>query len=125
MQKTVTICLVLVGLINLVPVLGVFAAANIESAYAVHIADQNLVILMRHRALLFGVLGSFIIFSAFVARYQLAAMIMAAASMGGFIVLAMATPGYSEALARIAQFDAIGLVLLLVAALLKFAARGA
>ena len=57
MGKAITFCLVVVGLINLAPVLGVVSAQKLEAAYSVTMAGNDLAILMRHRALMFGILG--------------------------------------------------------------------
>lgn len=120
MGKAITFCLIVVGLINLVPVIGVISAQNLESAYSVAIAGTNLEILMRHRALLFGILGVFILYAAFNPLYQLAAMIMGGASMVGFALLVIGVGDYNEAIGRVLLFDVLGIFLLLVAAVLKY-----
>jgi hypothetical protein len=81
MGKAITFCLVVVGLINFMPVIGVISAQKLESAYSVAIAGNDLAILMRHRALMFGILGAFILYAAFNPLYQPAAMIIGGASM--------------------------------------------
>ena len=65
MSKGVTLCLIVVGLINFLPLVGVYSAQRLESSYSIVLASNDLIILMRHRALLFGVLGGFILYSAF------------------------------------------------------------
>lgn len=120
MNVAVTVCLVIVGLINLVPVVGVLSAAKLESAYAVSLAGNDLIILMRHRALLFGILGGFILYAAFVPSFQVAAMIMAAVSMVGFALLVLLVGDYNAALHKVLLADIVGILFLGAAATMKF-----
>ena len=85
MEKVITFCLVIVGLINVAPVIGILSAQHLEAAYDVSLKGNDLAILMRHRALLFGILGAFVLYSAFNPSLQPAAMIMVGASMLGFV----------------------------------------
>ncbi|MGB5325852.1 MAG: phosphopantetheine adenylyltransferase [Pseudomonadales bacterium] len=123
MKNAIAFCLVVVGLINLAPVLGVVSAQKLEMAYSVSIAGNDLAILMRHRALLFGILGSFVIFSAFNPHYQSAAMIMAGASMVGFAWLVQTTVVYNEAIAKVLFADILGILFLLAAVVLKYVVK--
>ena len=123
MTKVITFCLVVVGLINFAPVLGVISAQKLESAYSLTLAGNDLVILMRHRALLFGILGAFILYSAFVPEYQPAAMIMGGVSMAGFAILVFSTGGYNEAIGKVLFIDSIGILFLLTAGVLQYVAR--
>ncbi len=120
MAKAVTFCLVIVGLINLAPVLGILSAQKLESAYSVTLVGNDLEILMRHRALLFGILGTFILYAAFVPQYQLAAMIMAGVSMVGYAALTLAVGGYNEALGKVLMVDVVGILFLAAAVVLKW-----
>jgi hypothetical protein len=70
MGKATTFCLVVVGLINFVPVIGVVSAQKLESTYSITLAGNDLKILVRLRALFFGILGAFILYSAFNPIYQ-------------------------------------------------------
>ncbi len=124
MSKLVSILLIAVGVINFLPVFGMLSASTIEQAYSVQLQDNNLIVLMRHRALLFGIVGSFILVSVFVPLYQTAAMLMAAISMIGFLYLAWTVGGYNDAISQIAMIDSAGIVCLALAAILKFVAIG-
>ena len=55
----------LTGLINLYPAMGLLGAAQLESLYGLPFTGEDLLLLMRHRALLLGLLGAFIIGAAF------------------------------------------------------------
>ena len=119
MSTLITVCLVIVGLVNVVPVLGIFSASKMEKAYDVRIASKDLEILMRHRALLFGVLGGFILYAAFFPVYHVAAMVMAGVSMIGFALLVLQVGGYNASIRKVFVADLVGIVFLLAAALLK------
>ena len=123
MGKAITFCLVVVGLINFAPVMGVISAQNLESAYSVALAGNDLAILMRHRALLFGILGAFILYSAFNPFYQPAAMIMGGASMVGFALLVLGVGGYNEAVGKVLFIDVLGILFLLAAVVLKYVVK--
>ncbi len=120
MSKGIPILLFIVGLINFVPIIGVISADKLSQSYSIDLINNDLIILMRHRALLFGILGGFILYSVFVPQYQGAAMVMAAISMIGFLCLMWAVGEYNQAILKVAIVDTIGIVCLAVAALLKY-----
>ena len=123
MKRLLTLCLVIVGLINFVPVLGLLSVEKLESAYAVSIAGNDLAILMRHRALLFGILGGYVLFAAFRPAHRVAAMVMAGISMTGFAVLVLQTGGQNDAVTGVLWVDLVGLAVLLCAAVLQWRIR--
>lgn len=120
MTKAIAVLLVIVGLINFLPVLGVLSAERLTQAYDVALADNNLVILMRHRALLFGLLGGFVLVSVFLPQYRPAAMVLAGISMVGFLVIVLQQGGYNDALYKVMIADVVGIVALAGAALLHY-----
>jgi hypothetical protein len=120
MGKLITFCLVVVGLINFAPVIAVISAQKLESAYSVAIAGNDLAILMRHRALLFGILGAFIFYAAFNPFYQPLAMLMGGVSMVGFALLVLTTGDYNEAVGKVLLIDIIGIMFLLAAVVLRY-----
>ena len=119
MSKLYTLCLIGVGLVNFIPVLAMFSTTQLEQAYSVQLASNELQILMRHRALLFGVLGGFVLYSAFVPAYQVVALVMAAISMVGFILLALQVGDYNDAIRKGIVGDLVGIAILVVAVVLR------
>lgn len=117
LAKTLTVLLLLVGLVNLLPVTGIISAGRLASLYALDVSEPNLLVLMRHRALLFGILGLFICAAAFVPAWQLPAMLMAGVSMFGFILLAWQAGSVNAALGRVVIVDIVALALLAAAAM--------
>ena len=74
--KLIAGLVIFAGLINFLPVMGLISASRLQALYSIELSDPNLVVLMRHRALLFGLLGGFMIWSAFNPSLLPAAFIM-------------------------------------------------
>lgn len=118
-SKLATALLFVVGLINFLPVAGVFSAANLSQAYAIELVSNDLIILMRHRALLFGIVGGFIFYSLVYPQFQTAAISMAGTSMVGFLLIMSAVGGYNASISKIAVVDIIAIICLVVCVALK------
>lgn len=118
--------LVITGIIHLLPLSGVLGAERLSSLYGGSFADPNLAILMRHRAVLFGLLGVYLIAAAFWPALQPVALGAGLVSVISFLWLAWAVGGYNAQIARIvvADFVALGCLLAAVAAY-AIAARSA
>jgi hypothetical protein len=108
MKKLVTVALLIAGVINIYPVVGVISVDQLEKLYGVPLDNGDLIILMRHRAILFGLLGAFVIFSAFRRSIQTLACIAGLVSMMSFIVLAYASGAFGEALNKAIIADLVG-----------------
>jgi len=122
MNKAYLLLLCLVGLINFIPVIGVISLEKVNQLYGLSASDNNLALLLRHRALLFGIVGGVIIYSVFNAQYQNLAMVLAALSMVGFMVLSMLIGGTNEELLKVFKADIAGVLLLIAAFVLKLVA---
>jgi hypothetical protein len=75
--------------------------------------------MLRHRAVLFGLLGAFMLWAAAEPALQRAALWAGSASVASFLLLARRARPLSAQLARIARADGIALPLLLAALLLR------
>ena len=64
-------------------------------------------------------LGGFVLYSALFPVYQVAAMVMAAISMIGFVILAVLVGGYNDSIFKVLVTDLVGIAFLLAAVLLK------
>jgi hypothetical protein len=96
MRHVATTLFVLVGLVNLLPAVGILGAARLESLYGLPLAGDDLLLLMRHRAALLGVLGGLIIVAAFRHQLRAAATIAGLISMLSFIALALPINTHGE-----------------------------
>lgn len=123
MKITISVLLLIVGVINFLPVIGVLSAEKLSGAYSVELIGNDIIILMRHRALLFGLVGGFMLYSVFKPSYQSAAMVMTAISMLGFLYFVLATSDYNASISKIAIIDLVGIVCLIIVSALKYVSR--
>lgn len=115
MRYIVPAALFLVGLIHVLPLAGVLGVARLHGLYGIDVAEPNLEILLRHRAVLFGLLGLFLCQAAFRPAHQAMALIAGLASVASFLLLAAMVGGYNAQLARVFAVDVVALVLLVIA----------
>ena len=119
MKRVISMLLIVVGVVNLLPVAGVLSAGLLASAYGIPYPDGDLLILLRHRALLFGIVGAIIITSAFRRHLQLTAIVAGLVSMLGFVALAFLAGDYGAKLESIIIIDVAASIGLIVVALLR------
>jgi hypothetical protein len=118
MRHLVSAMLIVVGLIHLLPLAGVLGGDKLAALYGLSFAEPNLAILMRHRAVLFGMLGLFLLFAAFKPAQQRLAFLAGFVSVISFLYLAWSTGGYNAQLQRVVTADVVALVCLMVGAAL-------
>jgi len=109
------IILILVGVVNFYPVVGVFGANQLKKMYDMDLTDSNVILLLRHRAVLFGMLGAFIIYSALTPMLMTFAYITGFASMAAFIFLALPFKDCASQIKKIVFIAAAASILLLLA----------
>ncbi len=107
----------LAGLVNLAPILGIAGRKMLEALYGASIPSPELVFLMQHRALMFGIAGGLLIGAAFKPAWRWLATTVALYSMGSFILLYIVMGVQSPALLKVCVIDAAAVVLLLCARL--------
>lgn len=112
----VTLFLGLVGVIHLLPLPGLFGARVLERLYGMPLGDPGLVLLMRHRAVLFGMVGGVCVGAAVWVPLRLAALVVGGISVVSFLVLAWLTPGWNAAVRRVVAADVVALLALIGAA---------
>jgi hypothetical protein len=120
MRALVTVLLLLAAAANLLPVLGALSTARLEALYGVVIQDTNLAILMRHRAVLFGIVGSLLAVAAFHAPVRPLAIPAGLVSMLAFIAIAGSVGDYNPLLRRVVIVDVAASVALVAAAVLDW-----
>jgi hypothetical protein len=120
MQKVVSGLLVIVAFIHLIPLTGILGAQRLQALYGVTVDKPNLLILMQHRAVLFGLMGAFLLWAAF--RPALVPLALAAGfvSVLTFLGFAWAAPGHNALIGRVVVADWVALVCLALAAALHF-----
>jgi hypothetical protein len=114
MHRLLTACLVVVGVIHLLPLAGVLGASRLSALYGIPVAEPNLELLLRHRAVLFGALGAFLVHAALRPHLQAAALTVGAASVVSFLLLAYGSGGYNAQIGRVVAADWVALAALVV-----------
>jgi hypothetical protein len=112
----VSASLIIVGVIHLLPLVGVLGTDRLAALYGIPFGEPNLAILMRHRAVLFGLLGVFVLVAAFKPAWQSAALAAGLVSVVSFVGLAWSVGGYNSQLGRVVTADLVALPCLLVGA---------
>ncbi len=116
MRHVSSFALALVGLIHLLPLSGVLGAERLASLYGVPWSDPNALILMRHRAVLFGLVGMFLLFAAIRPALQSLALFAGGISVGSFLALALAVGGYNALMSRVVWVDAFAMACIAIGA---------
>lgn len=115
METIYRICLGLAGIINAIPFLIAFMPGKIMGSYGIAVSDANLELLLRHRAVLFGIVGVLMIFSAVSKKYFDLAFIIGMVSMVSFVILFKMIPGeINIELTKVMKIDLGAIVILLV-----------
>ena len=112
--KLISLMLVIAGIIHVLPLAGVAGSQRLAALYGLDFSDPNLAILMRHRAVLFGLLGVFLIYAAFKPSQQPVAFAAGLVSAASFLWLAWSTGGYNSLVAKVVAADVVALVCLIV-----------
>lgn len=123
MEKVVAGLLILVGVIHLMPLAGLFGAERLASLYGIAVDKPDLLILMQHRAVLFGLLGLFLVLAAFKPALQPLALVAGFISVVSFLAIAGLVGGYNDAVRKVVVVDIIALVALCMASGLHIANR--
>lgn len=116
MKWIVSASLVIVAVIHLMPLVGVAGPERLATLYGVRIDDPNLQLLMRHRAVLFGLLGTFLLVAAFRPQWQALAFVVAAVSVISFLWLALGSKPYNAQVARVVTADVVALIAIVAGA---------
>ena len=119
MERLVSSLILLAAIIHLLPITGFFGPARLQALYGVAVTEPNLVVLMRHRALLFGILGALLVAAAFHRDWQVPALAAGLVSVIGFQGLAVPAEGLNAALRKVVLVDWVALAALLAAAGLR------
>ena len=115
MSKLIAGLLLVAGVIHLLPLGGLLGGERLNALYGLTLDEPNLQILMRHRAVLFGLLGALLVAAAFIPQLRGIALTGGLISVLSFLLLAWAEPAYNEALRRVVIADWVALACLLLA----------
>lgn len=121
-KSLVSVALLVSAVIHLLPLLGVLGSEQLTSLYGLPFDEPNLAILMRHRAVLLGLLGAFLLVAAFRPAHQPLALVAGFASVLPFLALVATTRGVNVQVARVFTADIVALLSLVVGSIAYFVA---
>lgn len=107
-----TLALLAVGVIHLIPLSGVLGPEHLARLYGAAPSDPSALILMRHRAVLFGIVGGVCVLAAFKPALQWLALALGSFSVVSFLWLAWSTGGFNAHLQRVVLADVLALLCL-------------
>ncbi len=114
LDKIALIILVIVGIINILPIIVFFDSTKTAKLYGVTVDGESLIILMRHRGVLLSLVGLVLIFAAFNPEFRIFAVTIALISKSAFIYLSLTTSNYTGEIKKVALTDVGAIVLLLI-----------
>ncbi len=113
MENIFRISLLIAGIINILPSFITFLPDKIRDSYGIDIIDSNYELLLRHRAVLFAIVGGIMIYAAITKNNYSLALITGMVSMCSFILLYFLVDGpINEELRKIMLIDIAGIVIL-------------
>lgn len=125
MSHVIAVLFVAVAIVNLLPVTGVLSAARLSAGYGIPVDGPDLAVLLRHRALLFAVVGGLLAGAAVLPGWRGVATAAGLFAMLSFTLLVWTTPGANVQLAIVARIDVVASIALIVAYALHLRTSGA
>lgn len=115
--------LVVVAVIHLLPLAGVLGNERLAALYGIVVDEPNLAILLRHRAVLFGMLGVFLFRAAFRPALRGMAFVAGFVSVLSFLALAWSIGDYNAQVGRVVTADIVALACLVAGAAVHMVAE--
>lgn len=107
--------LIIVGAIHCLPVAGLLGRAQLESLYGISAVDPTMILLLQHRAVLFGLLGAFLLIAAFRPGLRSLAIAAGLVAVVSFLALVALSADAHPSLSQVVIADLVALVSLVVA----------
>jgi hypothetical protein len=114
-DKIVSILLIIVGIINILPIMVFFDPSKAVKLYGFQLEGESLTALMRHRGVLLSLVGIALLTAAFKSEYVVLAVVLALISKVTFIFLTFTTPNITSEVQKVAFIDIGSIVILLIA----------
>ncbi len=115
MELFFRITLFVAGVINLLPSFLVFFPEKMAKSYGIEISNPNHELLLRHRAILFGIIGGLMIYSALVKKHYELSTIAGLVSMTSFIILYFIIgKDINQELKKVMMIDVVATVILCI-----------
>ncbi|MEO6064613.1 MAG: hypothetical protein ABIP49_02370 [Lysobacterales bacterium] len=123
MHRILALILIAVGLLHLYPAVGVFGPGRLQALYDIGSSDPDTLLLLRHRAVLFALLGIAMIAGGIHTPWRWPALIAGLVSTLSFVVLAFPLSDNSAAVTRVFWSDVVASALLMFAVVLAIRYR--
>lgn len=121
MELIYRITLFIAGVINLLPSILAFFPSKISKSYGIDVPNANYELLLRHRAILFAMIGGFMIFSAVIKKYYEISTLAGLVSMVSFVLLYfLIGKGINAELNKVMIIDVVAIVILLISVVIFF-----
>ena len=115
MELIFRITLFIAGVINLLPSVLAFLPDKISKSYGIEMPNENYELLLRHRAILFGIIGGLMIYSAVAKKHYEVSTFIGLISMVSFIVLFfLIGKDINSDLKKVMTIDIVGTVILCI-----------
>jgi len=117
MRYGIPVVLVVVAVIHALPLVGVLGADKLVQLYGISVRDTGVELLLRHRAVLFGLLAAFLGYAALRPELHRLALVAGLVSVVSFLLLSWVQPNstLSASLVTVVWVDLVALALLVVA----------
>ena len=123
-EKAISVLFLIVAVIHFLPLQGVIGQARLAALYGVELGDPNLLVLMRHRAVMFGLFGGLFALAAFWPAAQPLALVAGLVTTVSFLVIAKLVGDYNPAIHKVVIADVVAVVCLVLAVVLRFMNNG-
>lgn len=114
METLFRITLFIAGGINILPSILAFLPEKISKSYGIEMPNVNFELLLRHRAVLFAIVGGLMIYSAISKKYYSISVTVGLISMISFIILYFLMNGINPELEKVMKIDFIAVIMLIV-----------
>ncbi|KQB56304.1 hypothetical protein [Acidovorax sp. SD340] len=116
MRYGVPLILVLVAVVHALPLVGVLGAGKLAQLYGTPVQDPGVELLLRHRAVLFGLLAAFMGYAALRPELHRLGLVAGLVSVVSFLLLSWLQRGsaLSAPLVTVVRVDGVALALLVV-----------
>lgn len=114
MKYLISAMFIVAAIIHLMPLSGALGNERLTALYGLSFNEPNLAILMRHRAVLLGMLGVFFLVAAFRPTLQPLAFIAGFVSIVPFLWLVWSIGGYNTQVGRVFTADIVALICLVI-----------